>query len=108
MTEPTLQQIIVFLDYCAAGAERAQNMHVHMLYASIADRLRAMQWRPVTDTEPAYGQLVLGSWEGELLRPEVMSRSSDGVTWREPYDVGEYQHPPTHWMPLPPPPKGGQ
>lgn len=109
MTEPTLQAMIDWL-LCKAdtSALRDEDEDEEMCVA-IADRLRAMQWRPVTETEPANDVPVIVGW-GDDPHCAVLERIY-GTTWRYPGDEKYYRtewDEPTRFMPLPPPPEGGQ
>lgn len=59
----------------------------------------AMDWIPVTERLPEYGQRVL-AYSGKVFKPSVfwyIFYSEDYAMWKNEV---------THWMPLPEPPKG--
>ena len=122
MTEPTLQSMIAyledFIELCGhedlEDSEMATEHDVKM-YRAIADRLRAMQWRPV-DTLPEDGDRVLvyapfgdqphiwiDEWRMQQECPVSWSSYTveTGMNWCD-HDFDDV----THWMPLPPPPEG--
>jgi hypothetical protein len=71
-----------------------------LLEAAIA---AALQWQPI-ETAPKDGTSILG-WMGEMGGAEVIWWSSDNSGW----DRGDYapggRPAPTHWAPIPEPPK---
>lgn len=68
-----------------------------------------MEWQPI-DTAPKDGTVILvGVWE---IAPDMASAAWNGKFWSMNYmDEGEFIgsgeafHNPTHWQPLPEPPK---
>lgn len=70
------------------------------------------EWQPI-ETAPKDGTHVLGFWPGfgglapatiETWWGEGLDRAK-GHTWQSTYEEGEGEYGPTHWMPLPVPPK---
>ena len=66
-----------------------------------AGRAEASAWKPISEA-PKDGTWIFGCVAGFI--PLVMR--SDGNRWVVPYHDGSHQ--PTHFMPLPPPPEGGE
>ena len=65
-----------------------------------------MEWQPI-ETAPKDGTLILGAWQclNKTWDMNAMFYSEEGGDgWWVEYH-GDYQHDPTHWMPLPEPPK---
>lgn len=62
------------------------------------------KWQPIK-TAPKDGTYLV-VWDGKNQRPVVPElRGSDGTFWMGDWD---WIVDATHWMPLPPPPKGEQ
>lgn len=65
-------------------------------------------WQPVTDTQPPLG------WSGLVLLPEGRWQVLDRSAWDSGYegwsegDVEWVGEPPTHYLPIPPPPQEGR
>ena len=74
-----------------------------------AERLLAMQWRPVTDDEPAIGGTYLCRWQTDNPLPSTATaKRHDACDWRDNCDPDDDYGPPDFWMQLPPPPEGGR
>ena len=66
---------------------------------------KQMQWVSVADRLPEVGQLVIAYGEACLIKPFVTAAIL--TNWGAFLDVNESTgFIPTHWMPLPEPPKG--
>lgn len=101
MTEPTTQELIEWLDNEAVV--RMYRKDRDMAHA-IAERLRAMQWRPMSEA-PRDGTMVLCGWTKD--EDLAVLGCFDGV-WSDesidPAPYGDYRarwEDPMHWMPLP-------
>ena len=104
MTEPTTQELIEWLDNEAVV--RMYRKDRDMAHA-IAERLRAMQWRPVTDDEPAIGGTYLCRWQIDNPLPTTAAATRHDIhDWRENCDPRDNYCPPDFWMPIPQPPDG--
>ena len=93
-------------DLSTASCEIAINVMADMVAAfghrmKAAGRAEASAWRPIAEA-PKDGTWIFGCVAGFI--PLVMR--SDGNRWVVPYHDGSHQ--PTHFMPLPPPPEGGE
>lgn len=65
------------------------------------------EWMPI-ESAPRDGRRILGwnKWEGALVfEPYQYGSNGKFDGWRVPYDDENYAAFPTHWMPLPEPPK---
>lgn len=75
---------------------------------SLARRGAAMQWRPI-ETAPKDGTPLLLLWPDAAEKMAVMWWDDYCGGWMGYYDgINPGRMPPTHWMPLPPPPKGAE
>lgn len=81
-----------------------QAARIQQLEAEIA----AMQWRPI-ETAPKDGTPLLLLWPDAAEKMAVMWWDEYVENWLGYYDgINPGYQPPTHWMPLPPPPAGEQ
>lgn len=77
----------------------------------VAELEAAQAWRPVTETEPAYGETVL-FWYSGIKYAEPLRRAiqKGGDVWEDSSGVTFYISNPedtdVRWYPLPPPPTG--
>jgi hypothetical protein len=69
-----------------------------------------MEWISVKKKLPKAGETVLGYW---VFGSDIPNSGANyevvtftGKYWHEPTDDEDDYVPPTHWMPLPKPPKG--
>ena len=123
MTEPTTQELIDFVgrhirtetikaeEACAIARSIGRTMDADYarvdMFIAIAERLRAMQWRPVTDDEPAIGGTYLCRWQIDNPLPTTAAATRHDIhDWRENCDPRDNYCPPDFWMPLPQPPEG--
>lgn len=71
---------------------------------SSTERLRLMRWRPI-DTAPKDGtDILIFAWGNSQI---VVSYDESNAMhpWRTLDGIGYHKDSPTHWMPLPEPPK---
>lgn len=62
------------------------------------------QWQPI-ETAPKDGTRILLGWKGASVMPQAIARwLTDGWSIDSPL-AGRFVRPPTHWQPLPLPPK---
>lgn len=75
---------------------------------SLARRGAAMQWRPIEEAPKDGPFVLLFNAASEAWCPTIARWNGDG--WGD--EEGTFHIPglnmPTHWMPLPPPPKGAE
>ena len=67
------------------------------------------EWKPI-DTAPKDGTRILAFWpdSGDGVDNEAEARTWwENDRWENPWGSSLYDPPPTHWMPLPPPPGEG-
>lgn len=70
-----------------------------------------MQWRPIETAPKEVSVLVYGEWEGEIhagdgTKDILIAKFEHGEWYVEGGDYyASYVKNPTHWMPLPRPPK---
>ena len=88
--EETLMAIIDFAD--VAELCRLARLGLRVEEAEVARLTAANGWRPI-ETAPKDGKRVLLSWPSTLVTVGQISNLRAGAEW------------PTHWMPLPEPPK---
>ena len=62
-----------------------------------------MEWQPI-DTAPKDGRWLLVTWAGKVNRCEAMQYLPETGDWMW-WDGDCARDAPTHWMPLPEPPK---
>jgi len=60
------------------------------------------EWQPI-ETAPKDGTMILVCWAGSGMHPIVSRWLLRSMAWTHPFN--KPVNPPTHWMPLPEPPK---
>lgn len=80
-----------------------------MQAANAIEELSKPHWIPVTERLPEDGVYVLGRYKNnEMAVVSVLDHDEDFTFWRAQTDEGweaDCDTEPTHWMPLPEPPK---
>lgn len=65
------------------------------------------EWIRVDDKRPSLGDIVITYGYGAADTEYCQARYDGGTAWQELDICGDYfAHEPSHWMPLPQPPKG--
>lgn len=85
--------------YCAAN--RHLSSEDYFLAGVLAERAKRT-WQPI-ETAPKDGTMVLACWAGSGIHPIVSRWLKNSERWTHPFN--KPVNPPTHWMPLPEPPK---
>lgn len=88
-------------DGCSAALIRAK----HEIGRRALEEITAREWRPVTDTEPPDDLQVLVWYCSDVELGSRWHSATEGRVWW----IGDATIPdaerPSHWMPLPPPPR---
>lgn len=67
-----------------------------------------MEWQPI-ETAPKDGTWVLGFKERKYVQDQIETwhwvEAEDFVGWEHAAEANDFYEQPTHWMPLPAPPK---
>lgn len=107
MTSESDAEFLDSMEQWVIGSLVFKAEHRKRLFA-LARRGAAMQWRPI-EAAPKDGTPLLLLWPDAAEKMAVMWWDGYCEGWMGYYDgINPGQMPPTHWMPLPPPPAGEQ
>jgi hypothetical protein len=82
--------------------------HIAALESELVEAKAKVEWRPI-ETAPKDGTRVMLGWPGGGVRYGFYLNNTNWKGWRGPsMELPFPSPPPTHWVPLPPPPQTSQ